>query len=271
MDVLEEMKQALSGAGASERFRKVLEGRIRQLGANMVDGRVLSHEDADALRVAMVEFISAIAVQHFVRRDPNGGLGVLAMMKAYGWPELPAAAESLHAALSAKHPAPPPGEWKELAAIRSWAETNPAAASFHPGVQHIAFIDDLKRDERVRLPSDVVSLYAATAEFSLACAVELTTPAFSLIPPSSLDILDSSGRTPKRAAAFGGMDGETISVCMDSKRRPWMFFDHDGDCVAKRELDIPSLLQFGLARAMCSDTDVLIDGELSWDAFFDQE
>ena len=268
-DLLDGLRLDLKGRGSAKRFHEALEGRIRQLGANMVDGSVLPAQEADALRVSIVNLVREQATPYFVQRDPDGGLRVLAMMRAYGWPELPEAAETLHRARQAKYPPPPPGKWSELDAIRSWVDENPNVGTLSPGVEHVAFVGDLHRDEGVRLPAEIVELYAAVAEFSLACAVEPTTQAFALIPGASLEVLDAHGGYPARAAAFEGMDGEYISVYTDRKARPWAVFDADAEPVAKRALDVPSLLRFGLLRAACSDASTLIDGELRWDVFFD--
>ena len=268
-DVLDGLRLHLKGRGTAKRFQQALEGRIRQLGANMVDGRVLPAQESDALRAAIVDLVRDQATPHFVQRDPDGGLRVLAMMRAYGWPELPEAAQALQVARQAKYPPPPPGTWPELDAIRSWVNDNPDVGRLAPGVVHVAFVGDLRRNEGVRLPAEVVALYAAVAELGLASAVEPTMPVFALVPGTSLEVLDAQGRYPARAAAFEGMDGEHISVYCDRKARSWAVFDADAEPVAKRALDVPSLLRFGLARAACREPETLIDGELSWDAFFD--
>ncbi|MCA9622353.1 MAG: hypothetical protein KC731_25185 [Myxococcales bacterium] len=268
LTVVEGLMKALEGRAAADGFRSVLEGRIRQLGADMVDGQVLPRAEADALRHSIGEVVRDVAVPALAQKDPQGGLKLLEMMQIYGWPVPSGAKERLESALVARYPAPAPAAWPEVDELQRWATAHPDSCRLASGARSVAFAVKLREVEGVRLPEELLALYAAIGELDFACVSEPTTPAFALIAGSSLDVLDASGRIPRRAAVFGGLDGEYLSIYLDGKRRPWVVFDHDDEPVSRAPLDLRAILAFGLRRAAAPSSDALIEGDLSWDAFF---
>src|SRR5262249_35002456 len=190
--------KTLAASRSSAAFVSEMEERIRQLLADMVNGRVLPKHEADALRASMIELVRAEALPKY-RRNPNDALRILDKLKAYGYTQLEPERASLEAARSAKFPPPPAAAWPELAELRMAAAEHPDACSIGSPVQSVYFAKELEEDG-LALPEDLLAVYAWADTFDLSCLAATHVPVFSLLPPQSIDISDANEGYPRRAA-----------------------------------------------------------------------
>src|SRR5262245_7257949 len=136
--VVEGLRQKLSSRSAAA-FTKELEERIRQLMADMVDGRLLPKGEANALRASIIELVRSEALPRIGSRSPDDALGVLQKLEAYGFAHLPGERARLELARAQRFPPPPPATWPELAELREAAERHPEACSVRPAVDNSYF------------------------------------------------------------------------------------------------------------------------------------
>ena len=263
-ELVREVLDALRAELARPSFVDHLGGRIRQLGANMVDGRVLPKPDAEELRAALVELVRVEALPKLCAKDPEGALALLDMLASSGWTHLEEERAALERARAARFPAPPRATWPELDELASGAD-----CTVQPPVDDVYFAAVL-RDDGLPLPDELLALYAAHDGFDLAWmdgAVPI--PVFGLLPSASVDERERAPGYPRRVACFGGGDGVQLSVYRDRKKAWWLVYEYDDDPIAKRPLDLEDLLRFGLARRRASSFEALNDGELSWERYFE--
>jgi hypothetical protein len=265
--VVEGLRKTLAASRSSAAFLGEMEGRIRQLLADMVDGRCLPKPEADALRAAIIDLVRTEALAKFAARNPKDALAVLDKLKAYGLTQLEGERPQLYAALAAKFPPPPPATWPELAELLAAAKQHPHACKIDPPVESVYFAKQLE-EEALALPEELLALYAWARSFDLSCVVAAYLPVFSLAPPLSLDASDAEDGYPRRQAVFQGGDEVQFSVYRDKKQQWWLVYEYDYLPVCKKPLDLPALIRFGLYRMNAPSTEALI-ADRSWEQFFE--
>jgi hypothetical protein len=264
--VIEGLRQKLRGARSAAPFAGELESRIRQLAADMVDGRLLPKPEADALRSSILELVRSEALPQLARRNPSDALRVLDKLKAYGFAQLEAERPRLEAARAAKFPPPAPASWSEIVELRDAAQNRPEACKVAPAVENIHFARELA-DEGLPLPDELLELYAACDGFDLSCSAATYLPVFSLLPSKSIDTSDEEDGYPRRAAVFQGGDEVQLSIYRDRKKHWWLVYEYEYQPIGKKALDVRELLRFALLRMNASAVDEL-QAKLSWDRFF---
>jgi hypothetical protein len=265
--VIEGLRKTLAGSRSSAAFVGEMEGRIRQLLADMVDGRCLPKPEADALRGAIIELVRTEALAKFAARNPRDALAVLDKLKAYGFAQLEGERSRLNAALAAEFPPPAPATWPELAELQTAAKQHPDACKIGPLIESVYFAQQLE-EEGLALPEDLVALYAWADSFDLSCVVATYLPVFSLAPPLSLDASEAEEGYPRRQAVFQGGDEVQFSVYRDREKQWWLVYEYEYQPVGEKPLDLPALIRFGLRRMNAPSTDAL-SADLSWEQFFE--
>ena len=247
-------------------FLVELEGRIRQLLGNMVDGQDLSPLEAEALRVHILDIVRREALPRLQQR-PTDGLRILDLLLAYGYPQLESERPRIEGARAAQFPAPPRLDTPEVVRLLQLSRERGTGCNAHGPSSNAYFAERLRKD-KLLLPDDLVAMYSAFDGFELTCSVAPLVPVFSLLPSTALDIVEGDSEYPRRVVAFQGGDCVDLGVGSDRHEAYWLVYEHDGVPIAKRPLDLRALLAFALARHAAPSLDEL-DGELSWDAFFD--
>ena len=265
--VIDGLRKTLAASRSSAAFVKEMEERIRQLLADMVDGRVLPKHEADVLRASIVDLVRSEALAKFAGRNPNDALRILDTLRAYGHTQLEGERATLEAARAAKFPPPPAAEWPELAEVCAAAAQHSGLCSVGSPVQSIYFAKELEEDG-LPLPHELLALYAWADGFDLSCLSATHVPVFSFVPSQSIDISDAEDGYPRRAAVFQGGDEVQFSVCRDRKKRWWLVYEYEYQPIGKKALDLHDLIRFGLRR-MNAPTVNTLNGDLSWDRFFD--
>lgn len=246
-------------------FLVELEGRIRQLPGNMVDGQVLPASQADALRVHVLEIVRREALPRLGQK-PAEALRILDLLKAYGYMQLESERARFDAARDALFPAPPAPLTPEVVTIQSLAARMGSGCLAHSPSGNAYFAEKLRLDG-VRLPEDLIAVYSAFDGFDLACEVAPYVPVFSLLPSSALDLSDVGHGYPRRAVVFQGGDCVDLGVGTDHKGVDWLVYEHDGVPIAKRPFELSALFAFALSRHAAPSVDDL-DGPLAWETFF---
>jgi len=257
----------LTTSRTASAFIEALENRIRQLIADMVDGRVLPKPEANALRASVMELVASEALPKLRARSPNDALRVLDKLKAYGFAQLEGERPGLERERASRFPAPPALSWPELAALRATAKAHPDVCTLGLPVDSIYFAKELK-DDGLLLPDELLGLYAACDGFDLSCLAAPHLPVFSFLSAAAIDTSDEGDGYPRRAVVFQGGDEIQISVYRDRKKQWWLVYEYEAEPIAKKSLDLRVLVQFGVQRMNASIADAL-DGDLSWERFFD--
>ena len=267
--VLDGFRAKLVGPRGALAFLDDLESRVRQLLANMVDGRVLPKPEADELRAAVMDFVRSEVLPKLSARNSNDAILVLDKLKAYGWTSLEAERPRLEQARASKYPPPKPASWPELQELKSSSEGHPDFCLVCRPVENVYFAEAL-REDGLPLPEQLLALYAAHDGFDLSCIAELPhVPVFSLLPSASIDESESSDGYPRRAACFQGGDEVQLSVYRDRKKAWWLVYEYEFQPVAKKPLHLQELLRFALRRMRAPTFEALNEGELSWERYFD--
>jgi hypothetical protein len=264
--VIDGLRKTLAASRSSAAFVSEMEERIRQLLADMVDGRVLPKHEANALRASMIALVRSEALPKYAGRNPNDALRILDKLKAFGYTQLEQERAGLEAARAAKFPPPPAATWPELAELRMAAAAHPDACRIGAPGQNVYFAKELDEDG-VALPEDLLALYAWADTFDLSCIVASYLPVFSFLP-QSLDISDADEGYPRRAAVFQGGDEVQLSVYRDRKKQWWLVYEYEYEPIGKKALDLQELIRFGIRRMNAPTADALIS-DLSWEQFFD--
>ncbi|MGE0549493.1 MAG: hypothetical protein AB7O24_34065 [Kofleriaceae bacterium] len=264
--VIASLRNTLSAPRSSDAFRQELGGRIQQLLSNMVDGRVLPKPDAEALRTSLLEFLRSEALTTLAHHKPSAAIGILDMLKMYGYTQLESERARLGAASAAKFPLPAPPTWPELTELRALAAKHPDVCSIAAPVQAMAFSKELE-DDGLHLPEDLLAFYAWADGFDLACVVAPYLPVFSVLPSKSIDVSDAVDGYPRRPVVLVGGDSVQFSVYRDH-RQWWLVYEYDFRPLAKKPLDLPQAIRFGIQR-MLAPSDEALDVELSWDRLFE--
>ena len=262
---MEGLRRKLASRSAAA-FTKELEERIRQLMADMVDGRLLPKGEANALRASIIELVRSEALPKIGSRSPDDALGVLNKLEAYGFAQLQDERARLELARAQRFPPPPPAMWPEIGELRAAAARHPEACSVRPAVDNIYFAKAL-HDDGLALPDELLALYAACDGFDLSCLAAKHVPVFSLLPSRSIDTSDDEEGYPRRAAVFQGGDEVQLCIYRDRKKQWWLVYEYEYQPIGKQALELVELLRFGLARMNAPTFDALA-AALSWDRYF---
>ena len=247
-------------------FLVELEGRIRQLLGNMVDGQDLSPLEAEALRVHILDIVRREALPR-LQKKPGDALRILDLLLAYGYPQLESERPRVEAARAAQFPAPAVLDTPEVARLLELSRERGSGCVAHAPSGNAYFAERLRKDKLV-LPEELVAVYSAFDALELTCSAAPVVSVFSLLPSTALDIVEGDADYPRRVVAFQGGDCVDLGVGSDRQGAYWLVYEHDGVPVAKRPYDLRALLGFALARHKAASLDEL-DGELSWHGFFD--
>jgi len=265
--LIEGLRRTLAACRSSVAFVNEMEERIRQLRADMVDGRVLPKGEADGLRASLIELVRTEALAKYAGTSESDALRVLDKLKAYGYTQLEGERAPLEIARAAKFPPPLAAAWPELADLRAAASRHPSVCSIASPVQSLYFAKELAEDG-LPLPEELLTLYAWADGFDLSCMVATHVPVFSFLPSQSIDVSDAEEGYPRRAVVFQGGDEVQFSVYRDRMKQWWLVYEIEYQPIGKTVLDLRSFLQFGLRRMNAPTGDALW-GEISWDRFFD--
>jgi len=267
--VLDGFRAKLTGPRSAPAFLDDLESRVRQLLANMVDGRVLPKPEADELRSAVMDFVRSEALPKLSAKNANDAIVVLDKLKAYGWTALEGERPRLERERAAKYPPPAAASWFELQELKSAAEEHPEFCIVHSPVENVYFAEEL-REGGLPLPDELLALYAAHDGFDLSHVADPPhVPVFSLLPSASIDDCEASDGYARRAACFQGGDEVQLSVYRDRKKAWWIVYEYEYQPIAKKPLQLQELLRFGLQRMRATSFEALNEGELSWERYFD--
>lgn len=266
--VLDGFRTKLAGPRAARAFVEDLESRVRQLLANMVDGRVLPKPEADALRAAVMEFVRSEALPKLSAKNSNDAIVVLDKLKAYGWTALEEERPRLEQQRASKYPPPTPANWLELGELKSAGEEHPDFCTVRAPAENVYFAEAL-REGGLPLPDELLALYAAHDGFDLSCISHPPhVPVFSLLPGASIDENEAANGYPRRAVCFEGGDETELSVYCDRKKVWWVVYEYEYQPIAKKVLNLRELLSFAFRR-MRAPTFEVLNGELSWERYFD--
>lgn len=266
LPIIEGLRKTLAASRGPAAFVAEMEERIRQLLADMVDGRVLPKEEAAAIRASMIDLVRSEALPRFAGRNPNDALRILDKLKAYGFTQLEGERAALEAARAAKFPPPPAAAWPELVELRAAAASHSDICSIGSPVQSIYFAKELEEDG-LALPNELLALYAWADGFDLSCSAATHVPVFSFLPSQSIDVSDAQEGYRRRAAVFQGGDEIQFSVYRDQRKQWWLVYEYESQPIGKKVLDLLDLTRFGIRR-MNTPTVEALDGDLSWDRFF---
>ena len=264
--VIDGLRRTLVASRSSSVFVDEMENRIRQLMADMVDGRVLPKQEADALRASMLDLVRSEALTKFADRNPDDALRILDKLKAYGFTQLENERPKLEAARASKFPPPPPVDWPEISELRAAAEQHPDVCSVGAPIQSVYFVKALQ-DDGIALPDELLGLYAACDGFDLSCLSTRHVAVFSLLPVQSIDISEAADAYPRRAVLFQGGDEVQFSVFRDRNKQWWIVYEYEYEPIAKKALDLRELARFGLGRMHAATAEAL-DDQWSWERFF---
>lgn len=240
-------------------FIDEMESRIRQLIGNMVDGQMLPKDQIEGLRAAVIDLVRSEAIPKLGNKHPNDALRILDKLKAYGFIQLESERTGLEAISASRFPPPLAVAWEEVDVLRQIAKDDPASCTIEAPVGNVYFATQLQ-DEGIQLPDELLGLYAACDGFDLSSR-GTHVPVFSLLPSVSIDPMDERGGYPRRAAIFQGGDEVQFSVYRDRKKQWWLVYEYEYESIAKRHLDLRTVIRFGLSR--------MNDSELSWDVYFE--
>lgn len=254
-------------------FLVELEGRVRHLVGNMVDGQELTAREANLLRVHILDLVRREALPRLSHR-PDDAIRILDLLLAYGHPELEPERARVEAARAALYPASAQANLPEIARILALAER--PGCVVRPPSKTAYFAERLRRD-KVAIPSDLVAAYSAFDGFDLTCAIAPHVRVFSLLPTTALDVAEAApafasapgmaGPYPRRVVAFQGGDCVDLAVGTDPRSKVWLVYEHDGMPIARRPFDLGALFAFALERRDATALEDLEQG-LSWQAFF---
>lgn len=266
--VLDGFRTKLAGPRAARAFIDDLESRVRQLLANMVDGRVLPKPEADALRAAVMDFVRSEALPKLSATNSNDAIAVLDKLKAYGWTAMEGERAPLERQRAAKFPPPTAASWPELGALKSANQQHPNLCVVRAPVENTYFAEAL-RESGLQLPDELLALYAAHDGFDLSCLAHSPhVPVFSLLPGATIEENEASAGYPRRVVCFEGGDETELSVYCDRRKVWWVVYEYEYQPIARKPLDLRELLGFGLRRMHAPTLEVL-NGELSWERYFD--
>lgn len=233
----------------------------------MVDGRVLPKPEAAALRASILDLVRQEALPKLGSRNPSDALQVLDKLRAYGFAQLEGERAPLERARASKFPPPPPATWPELVELREAAARRPDVCRLGAPAGNVYFAKALEEDG-LPLPEDLLALYAACNGFDLSCASAPHIPVFSMLAGESIDVCEQADGTPPRAAVFQGGDEVQLCAYRDRKKAWWLVYEFEFEPVGKKLLDLRDLVRFGLKRMGAPAVEAL-DGELSWERFFE--
>ena len=268
--VIESLRSDFKATRGDRRFiEKLTHGRIQQLRANMVDGRILPTKEIAEIAAAIASYLRDEVIPQLARRTPDRGIELLDALKEFGFDEVDGARSQLSDALLAKYPPPEPLVASEVDAVRRLCVENewPIGSP----VKDSNFVAKLKKQEKLELPADVIALYGAIDGFELFSVKAGGEYALGFLAAGSIDVVERAKRYPKRVEVFSGGNDIQLSIFNDKKSGKWkLVYDYEREPVAAVNFDLLSLLSFGCERSLADNEDDF-DGKLSWETFFQTE
>lgn len=248
-----------------EAFHALLHRRVQHLSVCLVDGKVVSRAEAEALAARLVARLEGVLAQLAVR--PGDALRVLDALRATGYTQLEASRDGFVRAREQQFPPPAAATWRELAELRALASIEPARCELGAPVTHIEFAARLAENGPA-LPAELLALYAACGSLALGCR-HVALPALRICAGDALRARD--GRIVlfermKRRPNTGFLDHPGLAIAwLDDDW--WLVLEDDRPPETRRPLDVPSMLRYALRRADAPSFEVLVT-DLAWRRFF---
>ena len=249
-----------------EMSSRLVRRRLGQLGACLVDGRVIARADAEALAARLLAVVQAAFAGALAER-PGDALRVLDAVRGAGFDQLEAERAELERACARRYPPPPAVAWRELAELRVLAARHPELCRIGPPVTHVEFAARLAASG-VELPADLLALYAAASHVELTCR-HVAAPAGSICAGAALRVHD--GRVllfdrVKRRPALMLIEQPGVSIAQ-ALGTWWLVLEDDRAPATRLPLDLQGLLRFALLRVEAPNLEVLLT-DLAWRRFF---
>jgi hypothetical protein len=246
-------------------FVRLLGRRLQHLGACLVDGRVISRAEAEALAAQVITLLRGV-LDRLVDR-PADALRVLDALRSTGFVELEPCRADHEAACATRYPPPPPATWRELAELRAHAARSPEHCRLGPPAQHIAFAARLAASG-TKLPGELLALYAACGHVTLVCrhvaasAAELCAGEALRVRDGRILLIDRVRRHP--VTMLVEQPGISIAQALGTW---WFVLEDERAPATRRPLDLQGLLRFALRRMDAPTLEVLLT-DLAWRQFF---
>jgi hypothetical protein len=246
-------------------FVGALRGRLQQLGASMVDDRVIARPDADALAAQVIELVRGLLGK--LAERPADAVRVLDALRSTGFEQLEGEREHHERERARRFPPPPPVTWRELTQLRALAVEHPAHCRIGPPATHIEFAARLGASG-IEVPGELLALYAACSELALTCR-HVAAPAGRICAGEALRVRD--GRLilfdrVKRNPATHMVDQPGISIAQVLGAW-WLVLEDDQAPATRRPLDLQGMLRFALRRMEAPTLEALLT-DLAWRRFF---
>lgn len=241
-----------------------LRKRLQQLGAGMANGRIVPRAEADALAERVVELVRGHLCERLLDQ-PCEALSLLDLVRNTGYGALEPERPRFEAARRLRYPPPVPVGWREIELLRQAAAADPEHSTVGPPADHVAFASQLGAE----LPSDLLALYAACSQFSLAC--RHVRPALAAALPAGDQLKLRDGRIvlfdrKKRHPAMQMLEQPGLSIMQ--ALGTWWFVLEDAQAPAiRRPLDLQGMIRFALMRHAAPNLEMLVT-DLAWQRFF---
>jgi hypothetical protein len=263
--VIELLAQTFDTASL-EAFVAALRRCLQQLGASMLDGRVIDRPQADALAAEVIELVRARVLAELAER-PADALRVLDALRSTGFAQLEHERGHHERACAGQFPPPPPATWRELAELRRLAASHPEHCRIGPPAIHIEFAARLGASG-IAVPGELLAFYAACSHVELGCR-HVIAPAGSICAGSALRVRD--GRLIlfdriKRNPATQMVEQPGVSI-MQAIGTWWLVLEDEHAPATRRPLDLQGMLRFALRRMEAPSFEALLT-DLSWRRYF---
>src|SRR5262245_43234771 len=262
--LIDELAQVFE-TGPCDGFVAALRRRMSQLGVRMIDGQVVSQDEADAVAARVIELVRGTVLGRLAER-PGDAPRVLDALRATGFGQVDGERERCERERDLRYPPPPAATWRELAELRRLAAGYPEHCQIGPPVTHVEFAARLE-EAGVELPGDLLAFYAACGHVGLACR-HVRLPAGGTCAGEALRVRD--GRVVlfdrmKRHPATRMIELPGVSIAQ--ALGTWWFVLEDARAPAiRRPLDLQGLLRFALHRMEAASFETLVT-DLAWQRF----
>jgi hypothetical protein len=262
--VIAELTQAFEGP--FDGFLAALRKRLSLLGVRMVDGRVVTATEADALAADVIELVRGTILVRLAER-PGDALRVLDALRGTGFAHLEPERPRCERERDLRYPPPPAATWRELGELRRLAAMHPEHCRLGPPATHVEFAARLEASGS-ELPRELLALYAAVGHVGLDC-LHVAAPAGRICAGDALRVRD--GRIilfdrVKRHPANQMVDHPGISI-LSALGTWWLVLEDARAPAVKRPLDLQGMLRFALRRMDAPTFEVLLT-DLAWQRFF---
>lgn len=246
-------------------FLRRLNRRLQHLAVSMLDGKVLTRTDADALTGQVVQLLRVLCGR--LEERPVDALRVLDLLRGVGVTTLEPLRDGHEAACARRYPAPPAPTWRVLGELRDRAQRHPEHCQLGPPVAHVAFAARLA-DEGTEVPAELLALYAVFGHVTLRCR-HVPVAAGSICAGDALRVRDGRlvvlPRAPRQPVTMHvEQPGISIAQLLGTS---WFVLEDERAPATRRPLDVAGFLGFALHRMEATTLEALLT-DLSWRRFF---